>query len=730
MFRPLGTKAYLAMGLGLLFIILSVAVVVMVNMTMRGLALTDAEDASRMLLDHNLAITTYFSKDLKPRLFEQLGPIMSKDCFEPLWMSSTYAKRKIHDYFYHFSKSPYYYKECAINARSPQNEADDYEKAFVSELQNDPQLTTRSAIRVLDGKPYFTFLRRGEAMEASCLRCHSTPEKAPGDLVRHYGPERSFHRKVDEVVQAISIRIPLSEAFSTATNFSYYLSGLLLVALGGGFLFVWVGNKRLVIDPIGRIQEQAVKIASERESLGEIIPEPKIKELRDLVAAFNKMSVELRKSHDEIEQRVLERTQELAAANQQLEKEVEYRRITEAALRQSEELYRSLFENMLNGLAYCRMHFDDQGRPRDFTYLTVNRAFEMQTGLKDVVGKRVSEVIPGIREVDPELFEIYGRVAMGGQPKRFEKFVEALQMWFWISVYSPEPGYFVAIFDVITERKKAEEEREQLRRQLLQSQKLEAIGTLTGGIAHDFNNLLTIINGYTEMLLLERTEDDPIHEDLQKIFQTGRKGAEMVQRLLTFTKQGEYSPEPMNLNEQVELTKNLLERSFPKMIAIETSLSDDLGTINADGGQIEQLLMNLCINAKDAMSDGGSLRIETRNITVDEDCCRLHAGAKPGPHVLIEVADTGAGMSTETMDRMFDPFFTTKGWDFKKGTGLGLSVAKGIVERHGGWMTCESESGKGTKLKIYFPAIVEEPMPEKLVPAAETVPGSGRILLW
>lgn len=151
--------------------------------------------------------------------------------------------------------------------------------------------------------------------------------------------------------------------------------------------------------------------------------------------------------------------------------------------------------------------------------------------------------------------------------------------------------------------------------------------------------------------------------------------------------------------------------------------------VNADVGQTDQLLMNLCVNAKDAMPDGGHLTIETRNITVDEDYCRLHVGAKPGRYVLVEVSDTGAGMSRETMDRVFDPFFTTKGWDFKKGTGLGLSVARGIVEQHGGWITCESEPGKGTTFRIYFPAIVEAAEAEKPEPSAETVLGAGKILL-
>ena len=236
---------------------------------------------------------------------------------------------------------------------------------------------------------------------------------------------------------------------------------------------------------------------------------------------------------------------------------------------------------------------------------------------------------------------------------------------------------------------------------------MEAIGTLTGGIAHDFNNLLTIINGYTELILSEKTEDDPSYADLQKILETGRKGAELVQRLLALSKKGEINPQPLDLNRMVENSINLMERTFPKMIEIETILGKDLGMVNADAAQVEQVLMNLCINAKEAMPEGGRLRIETRNTS----WTRTIAGCTLVPsldrHVLIEISDTGTGMSKETMDRIFDPFFTTKGWDFKKGTGLGLSVAKGIVEQHGGWITCQSEPGKGTTFRLYFPAIEE-----------------------
>ena len=290
-----------------------------------------------------------------------------------------------------------------------------------------------------------------------------------------------------------------------------------------------------------------------------------------------------------------------------------------------------------------------------------------------------------------------------------------------IILFENEPGIQVWIRD-LTEQKLMEQ-------RLVEVQKMEAIGTLTGGIAHDFNNILTIMNGFTEMILLETAEDDDRREDLHKILETGRKGADLVQRLLALSRKGDSNPQPLNLNLVVENSRKLLERTFPKMIQIKTVLEKDLGMVNADNAQVEQILMNLCINAKEAMPDGGRLRMETRRVSVDEDYCSAHAGARPGPYVLIEISDTGTGMSKETRDRIFDPFFTTKGWDFKKGTGLGLSVAKGIVEQHSGWITCQSEPGKGTAFSIYFPLIEESPPVQKTESLAETFPSGESILL-
>jgi two-component system, cell cycle sensor histidine kinase and response regulator CckA len=279
----------------------------------------------------------------------------------------------------------------------------------------------------------------------------------------------------------------------------------------------------------------------------------------------------------------------------------------------------------------------------------------------------------------------------------------------------------------ITDRKRAEREKERLWSQLLQAQKMEAIGTLAGGIAHDFNNLLTVVLGYSELLMLGVDRRDSSYGDLQKINQSARNGAELVKRLLAFSRKTELDARPLNLNDQIEQVKSLLVRTIPKMIEIGLVLSDEISTVNAGAIQMEQVLMNLAVNAADAMPDGGKLIIKTEGVDLDEEYCRLRLGAEPGSYVLLSVSDSGHGMDAETLKHIFEPFYTTK--ETGRGTGLGLAMVYGIVKQHGGHITCYSEPGLGTTFKIYLPisgARVESPEAK-----AVTLPlrGSETILL-
>ena len=264
----------------------------------------------------------------------------------------------------------------------------------------------------------------------------------------------------------------------------------------------------------------------------------------------------------------------------------------------------------------------------------------------------------------------------------------------------------------INERKTAERERERLAAQLLQAQKMEAVGTLAGGIAHDFNNLLTIVLGYSDLLLAAKDERDPSYGDLQKIHQAALNGADLVKKILAFSRKSDTNPRPVNLNRQIEEVNILLSRTLPKMIKIELVLSDPLSIVSADPTQMEQILLNLAVNAKDAMPDGGKLTIATRNATLDEEYSKLNVGAEPGDYVLVSVADTGRGMDEETLKHVFEPFYTTK--ELGRGTGLGLAMVYGIVQQHHGHITCESIPGEGTTFKIYLPAL--EPGTESAAP--------------
>jgi two-component system, cell cycle sensor histidine kinase and response regulator CckA len=261
----------------------------------------------------------------------------------------------------------------------------------------------------------------------------------------------------------------------------------------------------------------------------------------------------------------------------------------------------------------------------------------------------------------------------------------------------------------------------QLERQLLQAQKMEAVGTLAGGVAHDFNNLLAVILGFSELLLSERDEGDPEYADLQKIFVSAKNGAQLVQQLLTFSRRVEPRPARVNLNSRIMQVQKLLRRTIPRMIDIQLDLSDDLAETDADPTQMDQVLMNLAVNARDAMPDGGRLTIGTTNVSLDQEYCELHVGATPGEYVLLTMSDTGHGIDEATLEHIFEPFFTTKG--IGRGTGLGLAMVYGIVNEHKGHITCQSEVGGGTAFKVYLPAALSEV--ETTVETSDIMPAFG-----
>jgi signal transduction histidine kinase len=266
------------------------------------------------------------------------------------------------------------------------------------------------------------------------------------------------------------------------------------------------------------------------------------------------------------------------------------------------------------------------------------------------------------------------------------------------------------------DRRQSEKEKEealyalrQSQEQLLQSQKLEAVGRLAGGIAHDFNNLLTAIMGHSELALRQPTNSDRLQRNLTEIKKASERAASLTRQLLAFSRKQVLQPRVFALNSVVVDLERMLQRMIGEDIAFRTSLQPSLGNVKADPGQIEQVIMNLVVNARDAMPDGGHLTIETANVYLDETYAHQHIAIAPGNYVMLAVSDTGVGMDAETSQRAFEPFFTTK--ETGKGTGLGLSMVYGIVKQSGGNIWVYSEVGNGTTFKIYLPRVDETAQP-------------------
>lgn len=412
---------------------------------------------------------------------------------------------------------------------------------------------------------------------------------------------------------------------------------------------------------------------------------------REEILARVETHLGLRRLQMHMEELVRQRTAELETLNK--------------TLRESEEKYRNIFENALEGIFQAT----PEGR-----FLNVNPAAakmhgyrssrEMMTSISDIEhqvfvdpaqGKRFTDIIE--KEGRVEAFEIEA------YKKNGEK------IWVSLTARSVCDGdgailYYEGISEDITERKRAEDEKARLRSQLLQAQKMEALGELASGVAHDFNNILTALIGYGNLLTMGMEADDPLREYADQILASSEKAANLTQSLLAFGRKRAIELKPRNVNTVIRGMEKLLRRLLTEDIELKVMLTEESdASVMADITQLDQVLMNLASNARDAMPRGGRLCIETEETEIDDEFREAHGFGEPGRYVRISVSDTGCGIDEKTKERMFEPFFTTK--DLGKGTGLGLAIVYGIVKQHNGYISIHSEPGQGTVFGVYLPAI-------------------------
>ncbi len=384
-----------------------------------------------------------------------------------------------------------------------------------------------------------------------------------------------------------------------------------------------------------------------------------------------------------------------AVGFQAIARDITQRKQFEDDLQQSKET----IEALLNATTDFAVLLDTEGN-----VLCANKQLAEQLGvtLDELTGKNVFDYL-NPEFVEPRRARLNEAVA-SGQPMRIEEEGMGGRIYD-TSIY---PAFNrgggaqgVAVFARdITETK-------QLQEQLLQVSKMQALGTLAGGMAHDFNNLLQVVVGYADLLLLDKDTGHPDHGRLRAVRDAARKGRDLVQRILTFSRKADFSPRPYDLNHSVEHGRSLMYRTLPKTINIRTELAAKPLTISADPAQIEQVLLNMAFNAKDAMPEGGVLTLRTSRLISKRASLPGLPVLKGNDWALLEVSDTGHGMDRETLSHIFEPFFTTK--SSGTGTGLGLAMVYGIVQSHGGHITCTSEPGTGTTFHLYFPTIPDTP---------------------
>lgn len=512
------------------------------------------------------------------------------------------------------------------------------------------------------------------------------------------------YRWLENLDLAIISEIPQDQAFAPAKHLA---GNIVLIGLTSAVLLALATFliARQIARPILAVAQAATHVA--QGDLSRQAPVSTQDEVGLLARSFNTMTGQLAKSYTELKDKV---------------EEIE---TTEKALRKSEEQFRRLVQGSPDGIAVLKNGIIGFINPAGLLMLQYQQP-------ADLHGRPFLDlVVPQSRQCVADYLDhpsLYLRlpsieiklICADDQIKEAELTG--------IPFASAEMDSVQIVIHDISERVRNAEERRRLEDQLLQTQKMEALGVLAGGIAHDFNNLLQAMSGNVQILLRKKDPTDPETEYLHEVERAAHRASDLIHRMLTFSRKMESSLQSLQLNEVIQSSVRLLERTIPKMVALELHLAADLTIIQADPVQMEQVLMNLVTNAVDAMDEHGTLTITTQNCQVQSQDQTLPPEVAPGHYVLLQVSDSGQGMNDSVMRHMFDPFYTTK--EVGKGTGLGLSTVYGIIKAHQGHVTCLSRPGQGTTFSIYLPgATCVEPRNRNLSMEPELLQGNGETIL-
>lgn len=520
---------------------------------------------------------------------------------------------------------------------------------------------------------------------------------------------------------AVHVRAYLGGSYSKVTS---YMTTLFVI-MGCSFLLGYILFSNLQNTVTRHISElvSLMKAVSEDKNYSIRATSVTYDEIGTLAQGFNEMlsaievrDLELAHYRQGLEALVEKRTRELSTANEQLQKELTERIKAERALEESEYRYRTIFETSGNANAIVE---------DDMTISMVNKAFEKLSGFNRQEIENKKTFLEFVHEIDVDTVTSHHLSCKINQESKSTEYEchlvnrdGALRDVYASISFIPETSRSIISLIDVTEIHK-------LQGQLLHAQKMEAIGQLAGGVAHDFNNIITIIMGYGSILLMNTDKDSTLKSYVESMLASAERATALTQSLLAFSRKQTISPKNIELNSVIKNVEKLLRRLIGEDIELQIEMSPAAVPVFADQGQIEQVLINLAANARDAMPQGGSLTIKTEVLKGNEEVFSRFSQTKPGKYACISVVDTGTGMNKETAQRIFEPFFTTK--EEGKGTGLGLSIVHGVITQHNGYIDVHSEPGRGTTFTMYLPLAsppkerVRAPIRPRPVGGSETI---------